>query len=1125
MRPILDVEGKFTFTIAVQCEVDESSYITMPRKLRKLEDLLDMFPKSVPFRQVRLRDRAVPPLPISIPTYDSDSERAAVRRYVFFLTRLKWLMDPHTAVSRLLDDQKLRNLVHDIVHSEALGSAATMHAFEEAVAPNSPPHTRKKGVRLLADMLLPRLLHRAEGVRFVLEVRRVEREEKTSASKLVFEPLLPDNTERPDYRLADGFFQCFVDMAREAPVSCIASDMTIPGLPLAFANSRFLHLAGLASESDVIGKNCRFMQGEVSHTSHQYLVEEISAAIRERRGVLVKMFNYARGKVFQNFIALHPVFATENGEYLFQIGMQVNMNDKDEIVEAKLAELEQFMAHLPCTVDASSAVDRARLPSAAAEEPEVERAPTDSEPLPPIIEQGTPSCDAGNGRGVMWEDAPHIGANSDVRFAVERECLAAIIGFTRIKWLETPEETTSRLLRQQGYCHDAFADFAASRSRVARALVQCWELIEEILSSPTVLEQKRLALKHHAAWLENPLFLFSQLEIPVGSLSKLDFNWDPILKQLPHTQDRCAKILSVNVLPAFLDAEAGKNLIFMLLGHPTDQVSGDEPQPHLIDSAYYHDANVDDSDDDKSTGAPGKLLAVSEIDPDLYTAAHYPGSGMPLMSMNVQCADKAAFWLEMAVNLVGDDDASSLREKERLNSLNGAIVNADQIDKLFSPQTSSWMSSLVSGFGQSIVEEVRSVLDVEPKNSPRSAVIADGRILLLIQPFFANNRSSDESCRIIFSVVTSADEKHSTSFYAVSRFLQHAPRTYTGRTPADSSAVTASLHELSNFMVVHTNNSRTNDDEKKADDTENGKSSYSRLSLPSSLCSPKRDRPSTAPASRSIVSHMTTTLNFIEGVEAPSDISSFVTRPTDSINGHMSYAARSLMLKINRKLDSYVEQRRQQHEEALNSMGEIEDRRSQAFDARSTSQNLKNLIQERTALWHDGLMEKALELDETIAQLQAEHRKERMDRLARVLAVANSKLEQQHQLRLRTLQAKHKQERMTLDKQIQEGIERLREQHQKQADGYINEVMIKTGATTDINDEEAIGTKPYLNRQQRYSIRTTTRPPEMVRTLRVWKQTTHAVTRCTNSRWPSIFVERSDMLKQKMPSERRETLT
>lgn len=1023
MRPVLDIEGKYTYVVAVQFEVDENCMLAQQRKLRMLSDLLEMLPKYLPFKQIRMRDRATPILPVVRVRFEGDAalEKAAVRRVVFWMTRLKWLTNPVAVMRRLVGIPKLQDRLRVLAASNASGgSAVAVHALELATHNDTPEVARDAATSILAHSLLPALATSSSGFDW--------------AEDIVCRPPFACGGNDEE-RIADTFVHCFREAAREAPVSCILVDMREPGLPIAFANDRFVRLAGLSSEAEAVGQNCRFLQGNLTQP---YLIEEISSAIRERRGVVVKLLNYSKGKPFQCLVALHPVFATVGGDYMYQIGAQVNMSN-DEDLETRLAELELFVAMLPQTVDGSADNDKARLPKAQ-DKATSSFVPEAKEP------QAAPPPLTG---GVVWDDMPAAGGlDPSSRLAIEESCLDAILKFTLIKWLQSPEVTTSALLRSSGACHDAFSAFASKRSSVARKLIECWDIIEEISQAGTVTEQKSLALKHHTVWRENPLFLFARTEIPVGNLGDLKFDWDPILKTLPRVQARCTKVLSIHVLRAFLAADAGRALMRYLLGHDGD---------------------------------------IPEVDADLYTAGHHPHVGAPILTVG-NASGHAEFWLEMAWNLVGDDDSKSFREKDRIQSLNGAVLALDK--PMPSPATSSWLSSLVNAFGNAVVDDVTRSLN---SSEPRCAVIASGRSLLFVQPVLGDDKKP--AYFVVFSIDNTRDDKYVTAVHTVALFLRYAPQTVTGRVRGDASLhETPSLEDLWRFRVPSNEAPPLLLDEVQDDDATKELVTSPAIQLFRSFSTTQR--PTTAPASRSVASH------------APADLGSLFSEAGENSSGAVlkNNAAQCLITKIKNKLDGYVHERRLNHEASLNRGDALDgeaagildnnaNAKAPSFDGRSvsqlsTTQKMRSLIQERQALWRDGLMEKALELDAPIAQVKEDYKKQRNAKLTRVLANTRTKLEHQHQRRLRTLAAQHRQELMTLDKQIQEGITRLKEQHQAQSEAYVNEIMCKTGAnkpaTAEATDDPQ-GAKPYLQRQMRFQIRTTTRPPEMVYQLKMAK--------------------------------------
>nr|AML78020.1 putative LOV domain-containing protein [Spirotaenia minuta] len=85
---------------------------------------------------------------------------------------------------------------------------------------------------------------------------------------------------------------------------CI-SDPRLPDLPVVFASPNFFKLTGY-SPNEVLGKNCRFLQGPLTE---RRAVLEIRDAIREERACQVRLLNYKKdGSPFYNLFHMAPVF-------------------------------------------------------------------------------------------------------------------------------------------------------------------------------------------------------------------------------------------------------------------------------------------------------------------------------------------------------------------------------------------------------------------------------------------------------------------------------------------------------------------------------------------------------------------------------------------------------------------------------------------------------------------------------------------------------------------------------------------------------------------------------------------------------------------------------------------------
>ena len=74
------------------------------------------------------------------------------------------------------------------------------------------------------------------------------------------------------------------------------------------------------AESEILGKNCRFMQGK--ETDRESL-KKLAIAIEKRESVTVKMINYRKnGEQFVNEFTISPV-KNQNGEVTHCIGLEI----------------------------------------------------------------------------------------------------------------------------------------------------------------------------------------------------------------------------------------------------------------------------------------------------------------------------------------------------------------------------------------------------------------------------------------------------------------------------------------------------------------------------------------------------------------------------------------------------------------------------------------------------------------------------------------------------------------------------------------------------------------------------------------------------------------------------------
>jgi len=118
-----------------------------------------------------------------------------------------------------------------------------------------------------------------------------------------------------------NIFFAAVEMTR---MPMVVTDPRQPDNPIVFINRAFLDLT-LYEEHDVIGRNCRMLQGPQTDPA---TVEEIRNAIDDQRAVALDILNYkADGTPFWNALYLGPIFDHE-GKLLYFFASQMDVTER-----------------------------------------------------------------------------------------------------------------------------------------------------------------------------------------------------------------------------------------------------------------------------------------------------------------------------------------------------------------------------------------------------------------------------------------------------------------------------------------------------------------------------------------------------------------------------------------------------------------------------------------------------------------------------------------------------------------------------------------------------------------------------------------------------------------------------
>ncbi|WP_296262726.1 MULTISPECIES: histidine kinase famiy protein [unclassified Pseudomonas] len=102
----------------------------------------------------------------------------------------------------------------------------------------------------------------------------------------------------------------------------IVTDPKRPDNPIIFANNAFIDMTGY-SRDEIVGSNCRFLQGPETDPA---AVKQVREAIAANREVAVELVNYKKdGSAFWNALFISPVY-NESGELIYFFASQLDVS-------------------------------------------------------------------------------------------------------------------------------------------------------------------------------------------------------------------------------------------------------------------------------------------------------------------------------------------------------------------------------------------------------------------------------------------------------------------------------------------------------------------------------------------------------------------------------------------------------------------------------------------------------------------------------------------------------------------------------------------------------------------------------------------------------------------------------
>jgi PAS domain S-box-containing protein len=119
------------------------------------------------------------------------------------------------------------------------------------------------------------------------------------------------------------------------------ADPDLPDMPIVYANRAFEEITGYGRD-EVIGRNCRFLQGEDRTQEARSVLRE---AIDNCQPVEVTLRNYRKdGNLFFNHLALTPLFDRE-GRLIYYLGVQYDVTRQVQ-AEEEITRLSESLENV-----------------------------------------------------------------------------------------------------------------------------------------------------------------------------------------------------------------------------------------------------------------------------------------------------------------------------------------------------------------------------------------------------------------------------------------------------------------------------------------------------------------------------------------------------------------------------------------------------------------------------------------------------------------------------------------------------------------------------------------------------------------------------------------------------------
>ncbi|WAK00519.1 PAS domain-containing protein [Methylobacter sp. YRD-M1] len=120
------------------------------------------------------------------------------------------------------------------------------------------------------------------------------------------------------------------------------ADPDLDDAPIVYANKAFERLTGY-SRAEIIGRNCRFLQGDDRNQAARY---QIAEAIKNHQAVEVTLRNYKKdGSLFHNRLKIIPLFDKKQ-RVIYYLGVQYDITSQVK-ADKEIKELTGLLNAMP----------------------------------------------------------------------------------------------------------------------------------------------------------------------------------------------------------------------------------------------------------------------------------------------------------------------------------------------------------------------------------------------------------------------------------------------------------------------------------------------------------------------------------------------------------------------------------------------------------------------------------------------------------------------------------------------------------------------------------------------------------------------------------------------------------